>query len=647
MKLALVRAAALCALAAVTGASTASAQTAGNLVRANVGASGLESEGIAGEGAVSADGRFVAFTSDADDLVSSDTNGDTDVFVRDRSTDVLQRVSVASNGMEARGDSTCPALSADGRYVAFLSNAVNLAPAGTGLVPQIVYVHDRRDGSTSAISVTPEGGRPDRASHCPSISDDGQRIAFASEASNLIAGDDNNRRDVFLRDRASGTTTRLSESASGGDTAAPSGQPRISGDGRFVTFESYAADLVPNSGLPLSERTLVKFAPHVYVRDVESGETELVSVAVGHPLEVANGVSIAPSISRDGRYVAFLSVAKNLVSPPPTEYDNVYVRDRVAGTTWLASPADPLQTDCGRPGVQLHCKQGSKGRPAISADGRFVTFSSRSLFHLPANQWSGDQIYLFDNLSRRLRRLSVDATGAEGEACSWDPALSADGRVLAWASKSANLVPDDAGLDADVYAQERSCDAAGVCRPLAACPAKPLDCAAAESSLLRLSKRPPGGIGQDDLYWRWSGAAGDAAFPDPSAGASYQACVYADGVALDVAAPPAARCAGSDRPCWRQFASGYKLLDPAGGLTSVVLTRSDDTRRIRVEGSGTLLDAPYLPLEGAKGIVVQLHETSSGQCWGASFPASAIRRNTAGVAAPGSRRDGLLIAEIR
>lgn len=647
MKIALVRAAALCALAATTGAPPALAQTAGNLVRANVGASAADPSGIAGEASVSADGRFVAFTSDADDLVSSDTNGDTDVFVRDRTTDVVQRVSVASNGMETRGDSTCPAISADGRHVAFLSNAVNLAPAGSGLVPQIVYVHDRRDGSTTAVSVTPEGGRPDRASHCPSISDDGQRIAFASEASNLVAGDDNNRRDVFLRDRASGTTTRLSESAAGGDSLGQSGQPRISGDGRFVTFESFAIDLVPVSRLPLSERTLARSAPHIYVRDVERGETELVNVAMGHPLEVANGVSITPSISRDGRYVAFLSVATNLVSPPPTEHDNVYVRDRVTGETWLASPADPLQTDCGRPGVQLRCKQGNKGRPAISADGRFVTFSSRSLFHLPANQFSGDQIYLFDNLSRRLRRLSVDATGAEGEACSWDPSLSADGRVLAWASKSANLVPDDAGLDADVFVQERSCDAAGVCRPLAACPAAPRDCAAAESSLLRLQKRPPGGVGKDDLYWRWSGAASGEPFPDPTAGASYQACVYADGVALDVAAPQAARCSGADRPCWRQFASGYKLLDPTGGLTSVVLTSSADARRIRVEGAGPLLDAPYLPLKGAKGIVVQLHETSTGRCWGASFPASAIRRNVGGVAAPGSRRNGLLIAETR
>ena len=643
MKIALAGAAALCALAASIDATVARAQTQGHLVRANVGASGEESDGVAGQASVSADGRFVAFHSDAADLVPNDTNGDSDVFVRDRATDVLTRVSVTSSGMEARGDSTCPSLSADGRYVAFLSWGKNLLPGGGPFA--IVYVHDRQDGSTTAVGLAPDGSRPDRNSGCPSISGDGQRIAFASHATNLVPADGNQSIDVFLHDRATGTTTRLSERAGGGDADNVSVGPRISRDGRFVAFESYALDLLWPAERPPVPRGDLEPRLQVYVRDVEAGRTELVSVASAHRLAGPDGVSLMPSISDDGSRIAFRSEARNLGPLTNGESDNVFVRDRAAGRTWLASPADPLQSDCGRSGVVVNCKTGPKGPPAISGDGRFVAFSSRSLFHLPANQYSGDQIYLFDNLSRRLRRLSVDATGAEGEACSWEPALSADGRVLAWASKSANLVPDDAGLDADVFAQERSCNADGVCRPLAACPAQPLDCTAAESSLLRLRKSPPGGSSRDELYWRWSAAASGAPFPDPSGGVSYQACVYADGVALDVAAAQAPRCSGGERPCWRQFASGYKLLDPAGGLTSVVLSRSADTRRISVEGTGALLDAPYLPLAGAKGIVVQLHETSSGSCWGASFPASAIRRNVGGTSG-GSHRDGSLIAEL-
>jgi len=647
MKIALAGAAALCALIAGIDATVACAQTRGHLVRANVGASGEESEGVAGQAAVSADGRFVAFHSDAADLVPNDTNGDSDVFVRDRTTDVLTRVSVASTGMEARGDSTCPSISADGRFVAFLSRASNLVP-GNPSPYWIVYVHDRRDGSTAAAGHAPDGARPDRNSGCPSISGDGQRIVFSSHATNLVPADGNRTIDVFLHDRATGATTRVSERFGGGDADDASVRARISRNGRFVAFESYALDLLRPADRPPPPRTDEDPRLQVYVRDLEAGVTEMVSVASAHRLQGPDGVSLMASISDDGNRIAFRSEARNLAPLPDGELDAIFVRDRAARRTWLASPADPLQSDCGRPGTTVRCKSGAKGPPAISGDGRFVAFSSRSLLHLPANQYSGDQIYLFDNLGRRLRRLSVDATGAEGEACSWEPSLSADGRVLAWASKSANLVPDDDGLDVDVFAQQRSCDASGECRPLAACPAVPLaTCAAAGSSLLRLEKRPPGGINQDDLFWRFAGPASGDAFPDPSGDASYQLCVYADGLALDVAAPPAGRCSSAERPCWRAFGSGYELLDPEGGLTSVTLSRGAESQRVHVRGRGELLDAPYLPLRGGKGVVVQLHETGSGRCWGSTFPADTITRNVGGVAAPGSRRDGLLLAVLR
>lgn len=644
MKSIIVTTAAACALATTAGlASYAGAQVPGEVRRANVGASGVESEDGAGQAAVSADGRFVAFASDAADLVPGDTNGDSDVFVRDRTTDVLQRVSVTSSGAEIRGDSMCPSLSADGRYVAFLSKGTNLLPNGN-LPRPAVYVHDRQTRTTTLVSVALDGRLPDRASECPSISADGQRVAFASYATDLVAGDDNRVRDVFVRDLARGVTLLASVAADGGFPEADSMTPSLSADGRYVAFGSDAPDLLADVALPRSRRAFEVTRPHVYVRDLEAERTELVDVAHAHPLDAPDGYGTTPSISGDGRYVAFYSRAKNLAVGVDGEFDKIYVRDRVGGTTWIASVVDPTETDCGREGVDVQCKSGAKGRPAISADGRFVAFSSRTLFHLPANRWSGDQIYVFDNFGWRLRRLSVDPSGSPGEACSWDPAISGDGRVVAYASKSTVIVPDDEGVDVDVFVHERACDADGTCRPLAACPARPLTgCVAADGSLLRLGKQAPGRAGTDELYWRWTGPAGDKGFPDPAQG-SYQLCVYGRSLALDVATAAAPACDGGGRPCWLKLGSGYKLLDPKGGLRSVTLSRKENGARIYVRGSGPLLDAPYLPVAASRGLVVQLQHAGSDRCWSADFPATAISRNVAGDA--GGRRDGALVAMI-
>ena len=642
------------ALAMLAVATPALGQTPGQITRESVDALGggpfsQRSFGQAGKAAVSADGRVIAFQSDASDLVPGDTNQATDVFVRDRATGVLQRVSMTWNGMEGRGDSKCPSLSADGRWVAFASRAWNMVPGGANLGhPRWdVYVHDRQASATTRVSVSASGGDPDGDSECPSISGDGQRVVFASAAANLASDDDNQVKDVFLRDRADEKTVLVSKG--GGRTPGDSQRPVISGDGRFVAFESSALDLVPGQRFA-RETAFDRAAPHVYVRDLSDETTELVSIGGAR---TANGPSTFPSISADGRYVAFTSRATNLVAPAlHNAFERAYVRDRRAGTVWLAAPIDPLQSDCGRDGVPLHCQDGIQGPHAISADGRFVAFSSRSLLHLPANTSHGDQIFLFDNLGRRLRRLSVDATGFSGSACSWSPALSGDGSVLAYSSKSVNLVPDGpAELEpgqVGLFSQLRGCDDAGRCQPIATCPAEPAtSCVAATSSLLRLRKHAPGSVNPDELFWRWSAAAAKDPFPSPAAGARYQVCVYADTLALDTAAPAAPSCSDAARPCWRSFASGYKLLDPQGGITDLTVSSSARSRRISLHGKGALLDAPYLPLNGGKGIVVQLHDSGSGRCWGTAFPASAITRNVAGVAATGSRRDGWLVAEIR
>jgi Tol biopolymer transport system component len=634
-------------VAVVAVAQTGAAQTPGHLERESVGALGNETEGQAAAVSLSADGRFVAFHSDASDLVPGDTNQDTDVFVRDRQTGVVQRVSLTWNGMEARDDSACPALSADGRYVAFRSRAWNMYPGGANLGhPRWdVYVRDRQQGTTTRVTVSLSGGDPNGDSGCPAISGDGTKVVFASAAKNLVDSDGNGFMDVFLRDLVRNETLRLTRRGRAGGGNGDSGSPTISRDGRFVAFQSTALNLVPD-GVPflLPPPGFNNWTPHIYVHDLAQQATELVDVPIGSNLDT--DWSVGPRLSADGRYVAFVSASRSLVVPPPLVYSSVYVRDRKKAKTWVASPSDVTQTDCGRPGRSFACIQGYIGPPDISDDGRFVAFASRSMLLLPANEWGGDQIYLFDNVGRRLRRLSVDPTGVSGDACSWAPDLSADGKVIAYSSKSTNLLPLDGLRHLDVYAQEWTCNDDGICRTLAACPAKPVDCAPATSSVLRLHKHPPGGTHDDRLYWSWTGSSASQPFVDPAGAGLYQICMYGRSLALDVAAPEAPRCGSSVLPCWRTQQFGYELLDPSGGLTRLTLSGAGGMRRILARGQGSLLDAPYLPVAGADGITVQLHDTGSGRCWGAAFPPAAIKRNVGGIAGTRSTHDGQLVAQL-
>lgn len=631
-------------------AHVAAAQTSGRITRASVDALGGEALGNSDAPSLSADGRFVAFASDAADLVPGDTNDDTDVFVRDRQTGVVERVSLAWNGNEARDDSDCPAVSDDGRWVAFMSRAWNLYPGGANLgSPRWdVHLRDRQTGTTTRLSISKDGGDPNADSGCPSISGDGRRVVFDSQASNLVSGDGNGAPDVFLWDAVKNKLKRLSRSAAtGGDADAESWEPAISRNGRFVVFTSRATNL-RESGVP--QPPLIPFAPTVFVRDLDAGITEAASLKddanVGWP-HAPQENSFLGSISDDGRYVGFSSNAWNLVVPQPARRNNVYVRDRATGRTILASPAHRSGFDCGRPGVPFPCTDGTAlpiGR--ISGDGRFLAFSSRSQELLPANLYHGDQIYLFDVEGRRLRRLSVDGTGWESDSCSVLPVLSSDARIVAYRSTSTNLVSGDTNERADVFVQEWTCDGGGRCRTLATCPAEPQPCADAAASILRLRKRPPGGLHDDRLFWSWTGDVGAPAFPDPAQDGRYQLCVYGDALALDAALPAAPSCDGASRPCWQPFSLGHKLVDPRGGLESVRLTRSARGPRILVRGGGALLDSPFMPVVGSGGFAVQLQETGTGRCWGAAFAPADIKRNIAGTTAKGSVRDGHLVAQI-
>ncbi|MCA1847307.1 MAG: calcium-binding protein, partial [Actinobacteria bacterium] len=284
--------------------------------RVSVGPNGAQATG--GDSwapAVSGNGRYVAFASDAENIVAGDTNNATDVFVYDRQAKTTTRVSVGPNGAPGDQISYSPSINGDGTVVAFLSAAHNLALGDTNDVID-VFIRDLTAGTTVEVK-TPGGAPGNGASSAPSLSTDGQSVAFASAATNLVVGDTNNAVDIFVFDRRAGGLERVGVGPDVAQTDRDSETPAISGDGRFVAFTSHAVNLVP---------TDTNHRADVFVRDRRVGTTTRVSVASERLLQCpgscpdggsgtqASRPSTQPSISADGRYIAFQSAAPDLVS---------------------------------------------------------------------------------------------------------------------------------------------------------------------------------------------------------------------------------------------------------------------------------------------------------------------------------------------
>jgi hypothetical protein len=287
-----------------------------------VDSSGVEGNGSGVGSSISADGRIVAFHSDATNLVPGDTNSQPDIFVHDRATGVTERVSVDSSGAEGNRDSSGVWISADGQIVTFTSWASNLVAGDTNGCAD-AFVHDRATGITERVSVDSSGVEADDGSGPCSISADGQIVAFWSFASNLVAGDTNWCLDIFVHDRSTGITERVSVDSSGLEGNGPSsGGGAISADGRLVAFGSHASNLVAGD----TSRT-----EDVFVHDRATGITERVSVD-------SSGVegdsdSQSPSISADGQIVAFHGDASNLVAGDTNGSWDVFVHER-CDATW-------------------------------------------------------------------------------------------------------------------------------------------------------------------------------------------------------------------------------------------------------------------------------------------------------------------------
>ena len=288
----------------------------GQTSRVSMAFDGTQGNGASSSGSFSGDGRLVAFRSGASNLVAGDTDWTNDVFVHDRQTGQTKRVSVASDGTEGNKQSDAPAITADGRFVAFRSQSTNLVVDDTN-GQWDTFVRDRQTGETTRVSVASNGTEANNWSTSPSISADGRFVTFATGAGNLVDGDTNETRDVFVHDRQTGQTTRVSVASDGTEANSYSDSCFISADGRFVAFGSPASNLAPGD---------TNYQVDTFVHDRLTGRTSRASIGSGGAQ--GNGVSTAPALSADGRFVAFLSWARSLVFPDTNLTTDVLLRDR-------------------------------------------------------------------------------------------------------------------------------------------------------------------------------------------------------------------------------------------------------------------------------------------------------------------------------
>jgi Tol biopolymer transport system component len=391
---------------------------------------GVQGDNTSEDPAVSADGRFVTFRSHATNLVASDTNHRSDVFVKDRQSGMIERVSVSTGGVEGNSNSFDPAISASGRFVGFNSYATNLVADDTNGQGD-VFLYDRDLNVIERVSVSTAGAEADADCHISSVSEDGRYVCYWSDATNLVIGDTNGARDVFVRDRQAGHTIRVSTNAAGGQATGPSsGRGRIAGAGPWVLFSSTASNLVAGD---------TNGAEDVFAKHLETGAIERISTAAGGAQ--ANGDSIYPSASSDGRYVAFVSFASNLVTGDTNDVVDIFIKDRETG-------------EIRRVSLAWNGAQAASGcsSPILSADGSTIAFVSSASNLVPGDFNGKTDTFVVYLPNGEIRRASVRGDGTEGNGETYSPGLSADGALLVFMSYVPDLLPEDQNGSEDVFA---------------------------------------------------------------------------------------------------------------------------------------------------------------------------------------------------
>lgn len=400
------------------------------------------------QASISSDGRYIAFASVATNLVPGDTNDHADVFLRDLATQQTSRISLAFDGSEPDHQALWPSISGDGRYVAFQSHASNLIAHDENFTTD-VFVHDRETEKTTRVSIATGGTEADKESAYPSISADGRYVVFASQATNLVPEDTNEKTDIFVHDRETRETSRVSVATDGTEGNDISLYPSISGHGRYVAFSSRASTLVAACG--------DGNAWDIFMHDRMTSETRCIA---GDPdFDPENGSSISASVSADGRYVAFLSSYATLVPQDTNEFRDIFVYEITSGKISRASVASD--------GTESN---NHSSQPSISADGRYVAFTSNATNLVSGDTNADADIFVHDRTTGQTTRVSLGAGNTEGNDTSYEPSISGNGRYVAFESEADNFFAQDTNGFSDIFIRDRYFDYTRTYLPLTVAP---------------------------------------------------------------------------------------------------------------------------------------------------------------------------------
>jgi hypothetical protein len=371
--------------------------------------------------AISDDGRFVVYESTAYNLVENDTNNKSDIFLRDRELQTTVRISNGINGEQANGDSATPQMTGNGRFIVFGSTATNLI-ANDGNNFKDIFIYDTVNKTTERITQTKDGVGYNDHSGVANISDDGRYIVFPSLASNWVGEDLYNGLNVLLHDRE--TKSTITTNPTGG------GRPNISADGQFICFSGWSASIVPDDTNGQTD---------IFLYDVT---TQLISrVNVASDGTQANGYSSLCSLSADGRYVAFQSDGTTLVSNDTNVSTDIFVHDAVLQNTERVS----LSATGGE-------SDSHNNYPSLAKDGIHIVFQSYSTNFATTKQ--GMSLFTKNRLTGDIRLVSIATDGTNRESIDagyMHPAISGDGQHVAFQSGQTNLVQDDTNDTFDTF----------------------------------------------------------------------------------------------------------------------------------------------------------------------------------------------------
>lgn len=409
--------------------------------RVSVDSLGRQANDGSGGGGMSADGRFVVINSAAN-LAGGFDDDFSNAFVHDRQTATTIQVDMNPDGPNANNDSAVAVMSKGERWVAIESRASNLVSGDTNDARDIFLVRTTTR-KVVRISVNELGEQGNGDSSAPSISDVGRYIAFQSDADNLVAGDGNGASDVFVYNRESETTVRVSLSSLGVEGSGPSRAPRISDDGRYVVFESEADNLVAGDA---------NGAADVFVHDrdpdgngvFDEGNGTTVAVSLNSAGELGNGHSLSPSFSADGMLIAFASEGTNLDPDDVFSAPDAYIHDQFSGQTYLAA----RKSD----GTAINNVTG----PVISGDGRVIAFASGVGNIVPGDTNGVADVFVRDLAAGQVSRVSINAHGGQADRDCLQPSISSNGGLAAFESRAGTLILDQDNRGQNIFLHQRA-----------------------------------------------------------------------------------------------------------------------------------------------------------------------------------------------